>query len=83
LLVCLTADPDTILRRVSNDTTRPLLAGNDKKSRILSLLASRVPLYGAIPHQVDTTRLSPEQAATQIVEWFRKESQSRGLTGPA
>ncbi len=67
-VVCLSAPPEVILRRVASETHRPLLEEQDKAARITRLLESRRALYAAIPHQVDTTNLSPEQAATRIME---------------
>jgi shikimate kinase len=64
--VCLTADPETILQRAAGDDNRPLLAGDEKRERILSLLEARGLLYAAIPVQIDTGRLSVEAAAAAI-----------------
>jgi len=66
LVVCLFADPDTLLERVATDTQRPLLVGRQKKERILHLLQSRRELYNAIPHQIDTTELSVDQVVERI-----------------
>jgi shikimate kinase len=71
LVVCLSAAPEAILQRVAGDTNRPLLAGDDKMKKILPLLETRRPLYAAIPHQVDTTRLSVEQVVERVLELYR------------
>jgi shikimate kinase len=67
LVVCLSAAPETILRRVEKETHRPLLAEGDKLQKIRDLLARRQPLYDAIPHQVRTDGLSVEEIANGIV----------------
>ncbi|NQU41168.1 MAG: shikimate kinase [Lentisphaerae bacterium] len=66
LLVCLQASPETILDRVAHDTTRPLLAGEDKMKKILGILESRQPLYAALPHQVDTDGLTIAEVSEHI-----------------
>lgn len=73
LVVCLTASPQTILQRLENDTTRPLLSG-DKKTQIAELLEKRKPLYDAIVHQIDGNRLNPEERANVILRLYALES---------
>lgn len=65
-LLCLTATPDEILRRVADTGERPLLntAQDEQAERIRALLRERRPAYGAIAHQIDTTGL----AAAEVVE---------------
>jgi shikimate kinase/3-dehydroquinate synthase len=67
-IVCLTADPDEILRRVGDDDYRPLLNVPDPRARITELLAARREAYAAIPWQIDTTSLSVEEVAEQVIE---------------
>ena len=69
LVICLTASPEIILKRLKNDQSRPLLA-NDKEQSILQLLETRKSLYGAIPNQLDTTQLNPETIATKIIALY-------------
>jgi shikimate kinase len=71
LVVCLLADADSVLERVKNDSTRPLLAG-DKETKILSILDSRKHLYESITHKIDTSgRPSPEPTAREIIDLYR------------
>ncbi len=68
-LVCLTCDVDEILRRVQKDgPERPLLAVSDPRAEVRRLLEARREAYRAIPWQVDTTRLSVEDVAAQVIE---------------
>jgi shikimate kinase len=73
LTVCLTADPETILRRVAGDTNRPLLSGSrdEKMQKMQALLEKRRALYAAVPHQVDTSRLTPEAVASLVEALLR------------
>lgn len=41
----LRARPDTIYERLKNDTTRPLLRGDDPKGKIKSMIENRGPFY--------------------------------------
>jgi shikimate kinase len=72
-VVCLSAAPETILKRVAGDTNRPLLEKGDKGARITTLLRSRQELYDAIPLRVDTTGLTPEQVADEVMEMVNSE----------
>ena len=75
---CLSARPETILKRLSQepraDTAardaagRPLLAGDDLKSRVESLLDQRADAYTQAHHTIETDALTPEQAAKHILE---------------
>ncbi|MBU4200989.1 MAG: shikimate kinase [Verrucomicrobia bacterium] len=71
LVVCLSAAPDEILRRVGNSTHRPLLNQPDPAAAIRDLLAQRQPLYDAIPCQVNTTGKTVEEVAERIVKEAR------------
>ncbi len=73
LVVCLTASPATILQRLENDTTRPLLSG-DKKEQISGILATRRPLYDAVEHQIDGDRLDPNERAEAILKLYELET---------
>ncbi|MFA5688668.1 MAG: shikimate kinase [Kiritimatiellales bacterium] len=72
LTVCLTASAKTIFRRVSSNTTRPLLSG-DKKVQIAELLEKRRPLYDAIRYQIDADRLNAEERADAILHLYTLE----------
>lgn len=44
-VVYLRAKPDTIYERLKNDTSRPLLRGDDPKGKIESMIKQRGPVY--------------------------------------
>lgn len=44
-VVLLEIEADTVLHRLANDTTRPMLQGYDRKERIKLLLEERMPIY--------------------------------------
>lgn len=66
-LVCLTAAPDEILRRLKAAADRPLLNVPDRQARIAALLAERAEAYSRIPLQVDTTGLTVKEVAERVI----------------
>jgi shikimate kinase/3-dehydroquinate synthase len=66
-IVCLTATVDELLNRLSGTVDRPLLQGADSRAAAERLLRARRETYAAIPWQIDTTSLSPEQVADRVV----------------
>ncbi|MFC3790752.1 shikimate kinase [Paenibacillus sp. GCM10012307] len=65
-VIALTADAEKIVDRVKNDTSRPLLQGNVEQ-RVTALLEERRHAYDFVHHTVDTTRLTSEEVAAQIL----------------
>lgn len=70
-VICLQAEPETILQRVGNDQHRPLLASYDKLMRIKELLEKRRPHYNAIPYQIDTNHLTVEEVAEKVISIYK------------
>ncbi len=68
LLICLTCEVEEILRRLAGAGDRPLLATANRRRRIEELLARRAAAYARIPHQIDTTRLTVEEVASEVIE---------------
>lgn len=70
-IVLLTATPETILSRVKDSTTRPLLNGNMNVEFIGELMEKRRPFYEkAAELIIPTDEMTPEEAARQILEHF-------------
>lgn len=74
LLVCLTASPRTIARRVRGSVPdRPLLHGHPSLTgRIRELLEARAPVYAGIPLQVDTSTLSVDDVVAEIARHLER-----------
>ncbi len=66
LVICLTATPEAIFQRTATENHRPLLEEQNRFQRIVDLLAKRKSLYAAIPNQVDTTSLPPDEVVRRI-----------------
>ncbi len=74
-VVCLTASPKAILRRVGGPSAgarRPLLAVNDPEARIRELMNERAPAYKRFP-QVSTDGRTPSEVADRIMELADRE----------
>lgn len=75
-VVWLTADVDTLWRRISADAKtarqRPNLTVGGREE-VAQVVAAREPLYRAVAdHVVDTTNRSPEEVAAAIYEWLQR-----------
>ncbi len=68
IVICLEADPEEILRRVGEDSGRPLLQTPDRRARVAELLAARRPAYAAIPWHVDTTGRPVEEVVEEVLQ---------------
>jgi len=66
IVVALTADIPTILRRAGSGEDRPLLQTEDREKRIRALLFERAPFYAQADITIDTSSLTIEEAARQI-----------------
>lgn len=71
LVVCLWAAPETIWRRVKNQTHRPLLQDPDPQGKIERLLAEREPHYRNADVLVSTEYRSVREVAHQICHQFQ------------
>ncbi len=67
VVICLDAAAETILHRVGEDASRPMLAGSDRLARIRALLGQRAAAYAAIPRHLDTGNLTIAAAAERVL----------------
>ena len=65
-VVCLIADPETIIERIGDTAQRPLLAGPDASERVRRLLDERAEGYGRFD-SVDTEGRSAEEVADAVM----------------
>jgi shikimate kinase len=65
-VAALTATPERIIERVSGDASRPLLRG-DVEARVRRLMDERRTAYDFAHIRIDTTDLTPEEAADRIL----------------
>ena len=70
-IVFLRTSPETLIKRLEGDTTRPLLQGG-LRERIEKLYNDRTPVYeNAADIIIDTDGLSPEQIVNLITEQIK------------
>lgn len=78
VLVCLSAEPETILKRTAGSADRPLLNVDDPLARIKELLAARQPLYEQADLVVPTDDRSPVEIADEIIESTKDRNRRYG-----
>ncbi|MDD5428932.1 MAG: shikimate kinase [Candidatus Omnitrophica bacterium] len=66
VVICLTADEQTIMERTKKYKHRPLLNVEDPKLKIRSLLAKRAPFYAKADHFIDTGKFTARQVIEKI-----------------
>ena len=74
LLIGLSASTETILKRVGDSVTRPLLKGADRRERIEELLKSRRERYAQAHVTIDTGDLTLHQVVDKIIEISQTKS---------
>ncbi|MBI5376092.1 MAG: shikimate kinase [Candidatus Schekmanbacteria bacterium] len=67
-IVCLTATPSEIYRRVKAETHRPLLQVDDPVKKIEELLSAREKFYAEADVFVDTTGLTTDEVAEEVIK---------------
>ena len=74
-IVCLTASPGVILKRISGEGgERPLLKGDNPSSTIQGLLRFRKPFYErATDIKIDTSKLDIDSVAEQIISRLKED----------
>lgn len=70
ILICLFTSSENLISRLSRTDKRPLLR-DDLENKVKRLIEERKEIYDRIPLKVDTTNLSPKEAANKIVDLFR------------
>ncbi|HVN86988.1 MAG TPA: shikimate kinase [Candidatus Binatia bacterium] len=70
-IVCLSADPETIVGRTRRGEARPLLAGRDALERVRDLLAARAAAYAKADLTIDTSSLAVDEVVDRILEFLQ------------
>jgi shikimate kinase len=71
-VICLSATPQVILKRVSNTSKRPLLNVDNPLARIEHLLKLRAPYYVQADFQISTSRLSVDKVVAKVIQTLSK-----------
>jgi len=78
VVICLTADENTIMERIKKYKHRPLLNVEDPKQKIRNIMAKRAHLYAKADHCIDTGKLTVKQAVEKIVGIVEEYSKNAG-----
>jgi len=68
ILICLSAKVGTLLDRLKDDVTRPLLAGENLEERLARLMKERQSIYAACPIQIATDGKTIPVVAAEILQ---------------
>lgn len=71
LVICLNAGPETIFKRLQDNSDRPLLRVGNPLEKIRELLDIRRPCYEKADIMIDTDNKTPSQIAEEIIEQIR------------
>lgn len=72
-VVYLWADADELVKRLSGDNTRPLLAGGNLKERINTLMDARKEIYDSVSDiKIDTKDIAFNDMFSQMEEFLQK-----------
>lgn len=80
VIVCLTARPETVLKRTSSSKDRPLLQVENPLRKIEKLLESRKPFYDDADIILDTDEKTPLHIAEEILERISSLRHSRPVS---
>jgi shikimate kinase len=72
-VICLTATPEVILKRIQKDETRPLLRSEDRLARIRALLSARATAYAQADAMIDTSHLSVNEVVQAVLAILGKD----------
>lgn len=72
IIFCLSATPETILKRTINNNTRPLLQVENPLEKIKELLNIRRPFYEKADFIIDTENRSPFEIADEIIKKIKE-----------
>jgi len=71
LIICLFTNKDELVQRLERTDKRPLLRGESVRSKVDELLEKRREIYDKISIRVDTTNLTPQEAARKIFDLLK------------
>lgn len=74
VIFCLSAEPGTILKRLSGNDDRPLLNADDRLLKIIELMEHRKPFYEKAGIMIDTEKKTPMQVAGEIAGIYHDET---------
>ncbi|MCR5261829.1 MAG: shikimate kinase [Candidatus Gastranaerophilales bacterium] len=74
IIFYLKTSPDTLIKRLQGDTTRPLLKTDDIKAKLVSMLEIRGKLYEKADFTTETDNLSEDETVKEITRIYNERS---------
>jgi shikimate kinase len=74
IIVLLWARPEVIFDRLKKENTRPLLSGENKFERIISLMKKRKRQYDLFTNCIDTSDIAVEQVVKEVLKICRGDN---------
>lgn len=71
VIIMLQVSPDTVLYRLRNNTTRPLLQREDKEAAVRELMKNRNPVYRQAASVIINANLPSAQVAVQVCHFAK------------
>ncbi len=68
IMIYLHCEPEEIVKRLEGDTSRPLLAGDNKQNKINTIFTERLPLYREADYEIETTNRSVQDIVAEICQ---------------
>ena len=75
-MVCLSAKPEVILKRLDGQSDRPLINTPNPREKIEMLLCRRREYYEQADFSVDTSELSADEVVQKILDWLASEPEA-------
>jgi len=72
IVICLTAAPDVIYRRIKNTEYRPLLNVRNPQEKIKELMEKRKPFYKRCSMMIDTSNMALDEVVEKIIQFINK-----------
>ncbi|MBQ3970250.1 MAG: shikimate kinase [Clostridia bacterium] len=70
MVFLLNVSSNTVLQRLKNDTSRPLLQRDDKEKAVKMMLSQRIPLYNRAADYVIDAEESPRKVCIQVMNLY-------------
>lgn len=73
IVIYLHCDPEAIVKRLEEDTMRPLLDG-DKRSKIMTIFTERLHYYNGTHYKINMAEKNPNEIVNEIQKLIKKNS---------
>lgn len=79
VLICLSASPEEIFRRIGSGEGRPLLEGKNPLNKIRMILSERQNIYDQVPYNIITDGKTSDEVVEEIIKLVKELREIRGF----